>query len=53
MTNWDEAWPFERYVVQLILDKKTDTAEFKLLVRIYGREKLVEIWEKYRRNATR
>lgn len=35
------------YVCSLFKEKKTDTPEFKALLRVYGREKLAKIWKDF------
>lgn len=45
--DWIEAVTFEEYVNQLFQDEKTDTEEFKVLVRVYGRSKLTKLWQKF------
>lgn len=44
--EWKEAWTLEEYVVHLIKNKLTQSPEFKLLIRIYGRPKLEGIYKK-------
>lgn len=46
-SNWEEAWNLETYVISLFAQKKTESLEFKSLMLIYGRAKLVAIWEKF------
>jgi hypothetical protein len=45
--DWRGAWTLEAYVISLFERGATNTSEFKLLVTIYGRDKLVTIWEKH------
>jgi hypothetical protein len=46
--DWSGAWTLDEYVISLFEKKQTESLEFKLLMKIYGREKLVQIWEKYK-----
>lgn len=50
--DWSGAWTLEDYVVALFEAKKTDSDEFKTLLRIYGRPRLVAIWNHYRHRNT-
>jgi len=50
--DWKSAWTLEDYVISLIKKGETDSAEFKALKEIYGRERMVAIWKKYK-DATR
>lgn len=45
--DWSSALSLEEYVAHLFQDGKTGSPEFKTLLMIYGRPKLVEFWEKY------
>lgn len=46
--DWRGAITFEEYVIELFETKKTDTEEFKSLLRLRGRQRLEEIWKQYR-----
>lgn len=39
---------FEDYVVSLFKARKTDSNEFKTMLVIYGREKILRIWQKFK-----
>lgn len=43
-----ECTTFEQYVVSLFRARKTDSNEFKTMLNIYGREKILKIWEKFK-----
>lgn len=47
---WSKAWTLEDYALSLIQQNKTQSEEFKTLLRVYGRDKLREIWSKYKAN---
>jgi hypothetical protein len=38
----------EEYVISLFERKMTDSEEFKALINLYGRAKIVEIWNKFK-----
>jgi len=42
-------WTLEDYVVDLFQRGAFESEEFKRLMRLYGREKLEEIWRRYRK----
>lgn len=44
-----EWWTLEEYAISLFEQKKTGSDEFVLLVKIFGRPKLAEIWERYQK----
>jgi hypothetical protein len=46
---WPEAKTLDQYVVSLILKKQTQGREFKALLEIYGRDKLLAIWEAFKK----
>lgn len=46
--DWKGAWTLDDYVISLFEKKRTDSVEFKLLLRIYGRERLAKIWEEFK-----
>jgi len=41
--EWDEAWTLDDFVIQLMNEKKTDSLEWKLLIRIYGQDHIKQI----------
>jgi hypothetical protein len=45
--DWTEAVTLEEHVYQLFRDGKTDTDEFKTLVRFFGRQKMIEFWKQW------
>lgn len=40
-------WTLKDYVLSLYQQQKTETAEFKTMLRIYGREKFETWWREY------
>ena len=46
--DWQRAWTFEAYIISLFEKKQTDSLEFKVMLRIFGREKLEKIWFEYK-----
>lgn len=40
--------PFESCVVSYIVSGKTKSSEFQLLLDTFGREKLIDIWKRYK-----
>lgn len=38
---------FEQYITYLFKHKKTDSKEFRVMLEIFGKEKLAKIWEKF------
>jgi hypothetical protein len=51
--DWSEAWNLEDYVIDLFKKKMTESSEFKTLLKIYGRKKLEEIWNRYQKGLRR
>ena len=47
-TDWSGARTLRERVIYLIENKLTEGCEFQSLLSIYGRPKLLAIWEKYR-----
>lgn len=45
--EWESAWTLEDYLFELFEMKKTDTEEFKVLVRLFSREKIKAYYLKY------
>lgn len=43
-----ECTTFEDYIISLFKARKTNSEEFKTMLGIYGRERLAEIWKKYK-----
>jgi hypothetical protein len=50
--EWSGAWTLENYVLSLFQKKQTQSPEFKILLKLFGREKLEKIWNKHRRIKT-
>lgn len=46
--DWETAWSLEDYLFEIFEMNKFNSEEFKVLLRIYGREKIEVIWKKYR-----
>lgn len=46
--DWQAAWGLEDYVIDLFKRKATDTPEFKTLLKVFGRDKILKIWEKFK-----
>lgn len=38
----------DEYVFSLFDARKTDSSEFKAILNVYGREKMLKIWERYK-----
>jgi hypothetical protein len=47
--NWQGSWTLEDYVMSLFEKGETQSPEFKVLLQIYGREKIEELWKKYQK----
>ena len=47
--NWDGACTLEDYIISLVETKKINSAEFKTLLRIYGRDEIKKIWTDYQK----
>lgn len=45
--DWSEATSFEKYVLALIAERKKRPEEWKLILSVWGRERLKQIWVKY------
>lgn len=45
LVEWTDAWTLKEYVLDLIAKRQTDSSEFKILLKIYGREKLEQIYK--------
>lgn len=43
-----EWWTLEQYAVSLFEENRTDSPEFKLLLLMFGREKLAEMFERFK-----
>lgn len=48
-SEWSDAWTLENYILSLFQQKQTETQEFKILLKLFGREKLEKLWNKHRR----
>jgi hypothetical protein len=48
-----EWWTLEEYITYLFASNKTNSPEFKRLMQVFGREKMAEIWEKFRAKKLR
>jgi len=46
--DWEGAWKLEDYIISLFEKKQTESVEFNAMLRIYGRDRLVKIWEEYK-----
>ena len=47
--DWEGSVDLEKYVFSLFEEKKTESVEFKYLLRTFGREYLKKIFEKYKK----
>lgn len=50
--DWNESWTLEEYVISLFKQGLTSSKEFKTLLNLYGRDKLVGMWTKYKARET-
>lgn len=48
---WSEATTLEQHVTSLIEQKRTKTAEFQTLLRVFGRARIEAIWKAHRDKA--
>lgn len=48
-SDWSRAVNLKQYIVKLYLHDKTNTPEFQIMERIYGREKLDAMWAEHQR----
>lgn len=48
MDQWKGSWTFEDYIFSLFDRKLTQSDEFQTMLRIYGKEKMSKLWEKYK-----
>lgn len=46
--DWNRATSFEQYVCSLFRDQKFHTEEFKILLRLKGREHIAKIYERWK-----
>lgn len=46
-TDWSEAKTLEDYVFELFENQATESKEFKALLRVFGREKMNDLWKKF------
>lgn len=46
-TDWSGACTFKEYIVSLFEKKMTDSPEFKIMLNVYGRERLESIWKEF------
>lgn len=46
--DWTGAWTLRDFVIDLFKQNKIDSDEFRLLIRVYGRDKLITIWKDYK-----
>jgi hypothetical protein len=42
---------FEQYILTLFKLKKTDSLEFKTMLEIFGKDKLIQIWKKFKKSG--
>ncbi len=49
--HWTDSWTLNDYIVSLVKNRQTESAEFKTMLRIYGREKLEQIWKAHREKS--
>lgn len=43
----DDRWTLDDYLFSLFRNQKTDTSEFKVLLRVYGRERIETAWKTF------
>lgn len=46
--DWTGTWTLDDYIISLFKNKATESVEFKAMLRIYGRDRLVKVWEEYK-----
>ncbi len=49
-TDWKGAWTLDDYVVSLFKSRLTEGVEFQALLRVYGRERMTQIWDDYKKS---
>jgi hypothetical protein len=45
--SWNESVSLEDRVITLFIEKRTNCEEFQTYLRIFGRDKIKAIWDKY------
>lgn len=49
--DWETAWKLEDYLMDLFKKKQTHTSEFRILLEVFGKKKIQQVWDQYQKNV--